>query len=32
MADLAEQRDDAPCIYRRQRTDRTAAAEMVKVD
>jgi pyrroloquinoline quinone biosynthesis protein E len=32
VADLAEQRDDAPYIYRRQRTDRTAAAEMVKVD
>jgi hypothetical protein len=31
MADLAEQRDDSPYIYRRQRTDPTAAAEMAKV-
>jgi PqqA peptide cyclase len=31
-AELAEQRDDGPFIYRRQRTDRTAAAEMARVD
>jgi len=31
MADLAEQRDDAAYIYRRQRTDRTAPAEIAKV-
>jgi hypothetical protein len=31
MADLADQRDDAPYIYRRQRTDRITAAEMAKV-
>jgi len=31
MADLAEQRDNAPYIYRRYRTDRTAAVEMTKV-
>jgi pyrroloquinoline quinone biosynthesis protein E len=29
---LAEQRDDGPFIYRRRRTDRTAAAEMARVD
>jgi hypothetical protein len=32
VAELAEQRDDAPYVYRRQRTERTTAAEMVKVD
>jgi pyrroloquinoline quinone biosynthesis protein E len=32
VAELAEQRDDAAYIYRRQRTERTTAAEMVKVD
>jgi PqqA peptide cyclase len=32
VAELAEQRDDAAYIYRRQRTERTAAAEMAKVD
>jgi coenzyme PQQ biosynthesis enzyme PqqE len=32
VAKLAEQRDDGPFIYRRQRTDRTAAAEMARVD
>jgi hypothetical protein len=31
MAELADQRDDEPYIYRRQRVDRTAAAEMAKV-
>ena len=31
VAELAEQRDDAPYIYRRQRTERTTAAEMAKV-
>ena len=30
-ADLAEQHDDAPYIYRRHRADRTAAAKMAKV-
>jgi hypothetical protein len=28
MADLAEQRDDAPYIYRRQRTDRRITASI----
>ena len=28
---IAEQRDDSPYIYRRQRTDRTAEAKMAKV-
>jgi PqqA peptide cyclase len=32
VAELAEQRDDAAYIYRRQRTERTAAAEIAKVD
>jgi PqqA peptide cyclase len=32
VAELAEQRDDARYIYRRQRTERSAAAEMAKVD
>ena len=31
VAEIAEQRDDSPYIYRRQRTDRTAEAEMAKV-
>jgi len=31
VAELAEQRDDAPYIYRRNRADRTTAAEMAKV-
>jgi hypothetical protein len=30
VAEIAEQRDDSPYIYRRQRTDRTAEAEMAK--
>jgi hypothetical protein len=32
MADLAAQRDDAPYIYRRQRTDRITAAENALVE
>jgi PqqA peptide cyclase len=32
VAELAEQRNDAPYIYRRSRTERTTAAEMAKVD
>jgi hypothetical protein len=31
MAKLAEQRDDAPYIYRRLRPDRIGAAEVAKV-
>ena len=31
VAELAEQHDDSPYIYRRQGTDRTVAAEMAKV-
>ena len=31
MAELADQRDDEPYIYRRQRADRTAAADIAKV-
>jgi hypothetical protein len=32
MADLADQRDDEPYIYRRQRTDRITAAENALVE
>jgi radical SAM protein with 4Fe4S-binding SPASM domain len=32
MAELADQRDDAPYIYRRQRTDRITAAENALVE
>ena len=32
MADLADQRDDEPFIYRRQRTDRITAAENALVE
>jgi PqqA peptide cyclase len=31
VAELAEQRDNSPYTYRRQRTDRTAANEMAKM-
>ena len=32
IAELADQRDDAPYIYRRQRTDRIIAAENALVE